>query len=533
MSNGAAGYLIGFTVSAGFAAAVLLGPACAQAAAEPPNGGGAQSSSDASAKGGAAPGASGSTPAADAAEAEVSSPTEVKSKSSSEGLVSSAPTSAATRTRPNAGPHRDVDGKGSSSTTVSGKTSVPDRQVKTAIADAAIDEPPAVPQRQRVDGLITAAVPTPEESGDGKPTPPPVAPAAALAVLASARPEPEHPSPKVRGAQTLVTAAATDPAPQALAASSIPPSDPADLQQLYVGQPTFFTQLVITGLKVVGAILRPFGGIVAFTGIKIPFITDGVPPFFATYGLVVKGEEFEGMHVDTLATTAPSGKYVVALHGGAYVAEASVFHWFTYSDLARETGATVVVPDYRLIPEGGTAAEAVPLTADLIAKLVTEHGAENVSVLGDSAGGGLAVAAVQELVQRGGNKVPGRMALLAPWLDVTMSDPLSLAIEDPLLTVDTLRADGTQWAGDLDPTNPIVSPLFGSLAGLPPTTVFSGSGDMLAADTLRLRNRVQAEHISNVDFVLRAGLIHDWPIFGFLPEAYTARPAIYRALLGG
>jgi acetyl esterase/lipase len=124
------------------------------------------------------------------------------------------------------------------------------------------------------------------------------------------------------------------------------------------------------------------------------------------------------------------------------------------------------------------------------------------------------------------------MALLAPWLDVTMSDPLSSAIDDPLLTVGTLRADGALWAGDLKPTNPIVSPLFGSLAGLPPTTVFSGSGDMLAADTLRLRDRVQSEHIPNVDFVLRAGLIHDWPIFGFLPEAYTVRPAIYRALFG-
>lgn len=307
-------------------------------------------------------------------------------------------------------------------------------------------------------------------------------------------------------------------------------ADPADLAKLYVGRPTPLTRVVNVGLQIFGALMSPLGGLVALTGIKIPLISDGTPPAFLIPGVTVSRSEFDEMPVWTLTPAAPSGKYVVALHGGAYAAEASVFHYLTYAAVAGNTGSTVVVPDYPLIGEvGGTAAKVVPAAADFISQLITEYGAENVSVLGDSAGGGLAVAAVQRLVERG-DSVPGRLVLLAPWLDVTMRDPLSTTINDPLLTIGALRQDGTRWAGDLSPADPIVSPLFGSLAGLPPTTVFSGSLDMLAPDTLRLRDRSIDEGLTNVSFVLRNQLIHDFPIFGFLPEATTISPEIYAAL---
>lgn len=365
---------------------------------------------------------------------------------------------------------------------------------------------------------------------DSAPQTPPDTPAQ-WTLLAAARREIDRaaplratPRPSVL-TEHITTAAAQQPP------DSVAPADPADLDTLYTGRPTFFTKIVTVGLQVVGTVLRPFGGLVNFTTIKVPVLADGVPPAFVTRGLEVGQSDFEGMTVWTLQPPGPSTAYVVALHGGAYAAEASIFHYLTYAALARETGATVVVPDYPLVSEGGTAAEVVPVTADLIAEFIAQHGAENVSVLGDSAGGGLAVAAVRTLVERD-RETPARMVLLAPWLDVTMSDPLSAAIRDPLLTVRSLRKFGIAWAGDLDPTDPIVSPLFGSLDGLPPTTVFSGSQDMLAADALRLRDRVIAEGLTDVTFVLRKGLVHDWPIFPFLPEAQSIRPQIYSALLG-
>ena len=110
-----------------------------------------------------------------------------------------------------------------------------------------------------------------------------------------------------------------------------------------------------------------------------------------------------------------SGKTVVAIHGGAFVVQPNIFHWLDYAAMARDTGATVVVPIYPLAPQG-TAATVVPAMADLISSQIDQHGAENVSVYGDSAGGGMALAAVQELVRRG-DPVPSHMVLISPALD--------------------------------------------------------------------------------------------------------------------
>jgi triacylglycerol lipase len=222
-----------------------------------------------------------------------------------------------------------------------------------------------------------------------------------------------------------------------------------------------------------------------------------------------------------------SDKYVVALHGGGYKAQPTFLHWLDYAGMARDTGATVVVPIYPLTPQG-TAATVVPQTADLLSALIDQHGAENVSVYGDSAGGGLALLAVQELVRRGA-PTPARMVLISPWLDVSVSDPASQTIDDPVLNYSATKAAGLAWAGDLDPADPRVSPLFGSLDGLPPTVVYSGSLDLLSPDSLRLRERALTEG-ADFTFVLRKGLIHDWAEFLFLPEASAVRPDIYRQL---
>ena len=94
-----------------------------------------------------------------------------------------------------------------------------------------------------------------------------------------------------------------------------------------------------------------------------------------------------------------------------------------------------------------------------------------------------------------------------------------------------MEAWGRLWAGDLDPADPRVSPLYGSLAGLPPTAVYSGSLDLLSPDVLRLRERALAEG-ADITFVLRKGLAHDWAdrLALLLPEAAAVRPDIYQQL---
>lgn len=260
---------------------------------------------------------------------------------------------------------------------------------------------------------------------------------------------------------------------------------------------------------------------------QIPFLSDGAPPFFLTYGLTVKRSEYEGMAVWTLTPPDPSGQYVVAIHGGSFIGQVSVFHWWNYTDMARQTGATIVVPLYELAPKGN-AAKDIPIMANFIGSQVSTYGTNNVSVIGDSAGGTIALASLQELVRRNA-PVPGRLVLLSPALD--QSDTFKDPVNDPLLSdPKSVEANHALWAGGLSLTDPIVSPLYGSLDGLPPTTVYSGSDDLLGKETLELRDRVIASESTNFTFELRNGQFHDWTLFAFLPDATAERPGVYRAL---
>ncbi|WP_204803810.1 PE domain-containing protein [Mycobacterium riyadhense] len=221
------------------------------------------------------------------------------------------------------------------------------------------------------------------------------------------------------------------------------------------------------------------------------FIGNSPPPLLnSLLGQTVQYTTYEGMSVVQITPAHPTGEYVVAIHGGAFIFPPSFFHWINYSVTAYQTGATVQVPIYPLVQEGGTAGTVVPTMAGLISSQIAQHGASNVSVIGDSAGGNLALAAVQLMVSQG-DPVPASMVLLSPWLDVGTG------------------GIGKVWAGNLAVNDYRVSPLYGSLSGLPPTYVYSGSLDPLAVDALVLEQAAVAQG-APMSFVLANWQIHDW-----------------------
>jgi triacylglycerol lipase len=227
-------------------------------------------------------------------------------------------------------------------------------------------------------------------------------------------------------------------------------------------------------------------------------------------GETVQHTTFDGMSVVQLTPAHPSGNYVVAIHGGAFIFPPSIFHWLDYTVMAYQTGATIEVPIYPLLQQGGTAGTVVPDIAGLISTEIAAHGAPHVSVIGDSAGGNLALAAAEYMVAHG-DPVPASMVLLSPWLDVGMSNPNIAFVQDPLLPVGPGQQIGKLWAGNLSVTNPLVSPLYGSLNGLPPTYVYSGNLDSLSPDVLVLQQEAAAVG-APFNFVLANGQIHDWII---------------------
>ena len=296
----------------------------------------------------------------------------------------------------------------------------------------------------------------------------------------------------------------------------------------FTGEPSFVSQVVTAVFRAV-SVVTDFFGVDIITPIGQLTASES-PPWFTTLGLNVQRSEFHGSAAWELQPANPSGKYVVAVHGGEHVIQPTIlFHWLNYAALARDTGATVVVPIYPVAPQG-TAGTVVPQMADFISSEIDQHGAENVSVYADSSVGGIALSAVQELVRRG-DPVPSHMVLISPALDLTVSNPAIQSIDDPFLPgIPFLRKFVQLWAGDLDLTDPLVSPLYGSMAGLPPTAVYFGNLDVLSPDVLVLQDNALATPDADFTFILRNGELHAWPGLWFLPETQAVLPDIYQQL---
>jgi acetyl esterase/lipase len=223
---------------------------------------------------------------------------------------------------------------------------------------------------------------------------------------------------------------------------------------------------------------------------------------------------------------------VVYLHGGGYVGEIDSNHWSVCRRVATRTPARVIVPIYPVAPESTadvTVPTAAAIVADVIADAIAEGGDPSlVTIMGDSAGGGMALAVAQSL-RDSGIGAP-RLVLIAPWADVTMShtqiDPT--VARDPILSVPRLVRAGQLYAGDLPTSHPLVSPVNGRFDGLGPMTIFVGTRDLLLNDSRRVCAAARSAGVG-VDYHEAPGLIHVWPILP-LPEARLAQEAIVSAI---
>lgn len=175
----------------------------------------------------------------------------------------------------------------------------------------------------------------------------------------------------------------------------------------------------------------------------------------------------------------PGVPHLFYLHGGGYVMDIAAVHWDAIGLLCEKLGASATVPVYPLAPEH-KAEEVLGAMRTLYTDLAERYGAENITVMGDSAGGGMSLALAQQLARDGGPR-PGSLVLFSPWLDATGVGEGQREIEprDRMLAISGLDACGRRYAGNLPLDDPRVSPLFGSLEGLPPMAIFAGTSDIL------------------------------------------------------
>ena len=145
------------------------------------------------------------------------------------------------------------------------------------------------------------------------------------------------------------------------------------------------------------------------------------------------------------------------------------------------------------------------------------------AIAGDSAGGGLALATLLA-VKQAGLPMPACGILFSPWTDLagTGESLVTNRDRDPMLVSERLREGGDIYLNGADPKNPLASPLYGDLTGLPPMLIQVGDGEILRDDSTRLATRAKAAGVT-VKLEIWQNMPHCWQISqGFMPEARQA-----------
>jgi epsilon-lactone hydrolase len=247
-------------------------------------------------------------------------------------------------------------------------------------------------------------------------------------------------------------------------------------------------------------------------------------------GVTVTLKNVAGWPVYYTAPTAnpEGGNVVLFLHGGGYVNEIVRAHWRIVGTMTREAGVRCVVPIYPLAPRG-TAIDVVPATGDLLRKLLDEAGAAKVTVVGNSAGAGLALAAAQWL-RNCGHRQSNGLVLISPGVNLSVDRPeqVAIAARDPINDIPGTIEMGRLYAGNLDVFHPYVSPLKGDMRGLAPMIVFSGTRDFLYPDSIELAAKARAAGVP-VELHLRRDQPHNYAGLP-TPEGRQAREVILRAV---
>ncbi|MDY2802896.1 MAG: alpha/beta hydrolase fold domain-containing protein [Limosilactobacillus sp.] len=210
-------------------------------------------------------------------------------------------------------------------------------------------------------------------------------------------------------------------------------------------------------------------------------------------------------------------RVIVYLAGGAYIQPADKTHWQYLNHLAQATGARVYIPIYSLAPQHNFRA-AYQEIAQLYGDLYQQAPASDITLMGDSAGAGLALGFSEYLGQRGLPQ-PGHLILISPWLDLDLNNPVIKRYEQDDVTLSRygLRRIADLWAGDTSHQDYRLSPLNGNLDQLRDVHVYAGTKEIMYPDAALLVEKLKASRIP-VHFTVGRGLFHIYPLYP-VPEA--------------
>lgn len=238
-----------------------------------------------------------------------------------------------------------------------------------------------------------------------------------------------------------------------------------------------------------------------------------------TRGVQESTDSVAGIGVRWFRPDRADAGLIFHVHGGAFVAGSSMAAR-AHSRLAKSTSAELVSVDYRLAPE-----HPFPAALDDVWTVYSEVARDRPTVIiGESAGGGLALSLVRRVLDRGGD-APKGLVTMFPWADLTNSSESFVRNEHrDLLSRKGLSRSAVAYAGDLDLETPLLSPLYGSFADFPPTLIVVGTHDCLLDDSRNVSTRMRAAGV-DATLVEIAGGFHGFILLP-VPESKEARRRI-------
>lgn len=229
-------------------------------------------------------------------------------------------------------------------------------------------------------------------------------------------------------------------------------------------------------------------------------------------------------HVRARGVKQGDGPVILYFHGGGYVFGSPRTHRAMLASLSQLTGLPACLPDYRKAPE-----HPFPAAAEdaLAAYRALQGHPRGVILGGDSAGGGLALALLHEILRRDLPKPLGCF-LFSPLTDLTFSGESvhTNAAADVMLPASRSGEMVERYLSGHPPDTPLASPLFGEFTGAPPVWVTVGDTEILLDDSRRMADRLRAQGVDVTDTV-EHDLPHVWPLFhNTLPEARATLAAL-------
>ena len=204
-------------------------------------------------------------------------------------------------------------------------------------------------------------------------------------------------------------------------------------------------------------------------------------------------EQFIGRKVFILTpkNTQKTNKVILYLHGGSYVAETSNDHWRFLEKVVNDTGATIILPDYPLTPKY-TYKDVFTMITPLYKEIIEEVDINNLILMGDSAGGGMALALAERMGEEN-IQMPNKTILISPWLDVRLQNPEIDEVQkrDKELSKETLKLAGVAYAGEDGIDSYLVNPIDGNLSKLKNITILTGTNDILNPDVHVLQEKAK------------------------------------------